>query len=165
MRRGELSTEDFIMELGDKGAGFAAGSYGFAVGQAVIPIPVVGGIVGSMAGYALSGALYGGLKDALSSPKLAREERVRVERECSEAVRAIRDFRAKMEALISEYLTSHIKTFHEAFDAMKDSLSLGDIDGFISGANTITEKLGGRVQFRDMEEFDELMDSDEAFVL
>ncbi len=162
---GELSTEDFIIELGDKGAGFAAGSYGFAVGQAMIPIPVVGGLIGSMVGYALSGAVYGKLREALSSGKLAREERIRVERECDEAVRAIRDFRAKMEALISEYLTSHIKTFHAAFDTMRDSLSLGDIDGFISGANTITKKLGGRVQFEDMREFDGLMMSDEAFVL
>ena len=48
---------------------------------------------------------------------------------------------------------------------MMDSMSLGDIDGFISGANTITEKLGGRVQFRNMQEFDAFMDSDEAFVL
>ena len=70
-----------------------------------------------------------------------------------------------MEALISEYLTSHITAFHAAFDTMRDSLSLGDIDGFISGANTITQKLGGRVQFRNMQEFDAFMDSDEAFVL
>lgn len=152
---GEIDTGEFILELGEKGAGFAAGSYGFAVG----------GIIGSMVGYALSGAFYGSLVENLNAAKFAREERIRVERECAEAVKAIREFRAKLEALISQYFTSHITTFHAAFDAMKDSLSLGDIDGFISGANMITEKLGRRVQFRNMREFDALMDSDEAFVL
>ena len=48
---------------------------------------------------------------------------------------------------------------------MNEALRLDDADGYISGANMITEKLGGRVQFRNTKEFDALMDSDEAFVL
>lgn len=162
---GEISTEDFIIELGDKGAGFAAGSYGFVAGQALIPIPIVGGVVGSMVGYMLSGALYGKLKEAMSGAKLAHEERVRIERECEEAVKAIRKFRAEMEDLISKYLTGHITAFHSAFGIMNEALAVGDADGFISGANMITQKLGGNVQFRNMREFDSLMDSDEAFAL
>lgn len=162
---GELSTEDFIMELGDKGSGFAAGSYGFVAGQALIPIPIVGGVVGSMVGYMLSSTFYGGLKEALMSAKLAREEELRIERECREAIRAIQEFRARLEALISKYFIEHIKVFHTALDIMKGALGVGDIDGFISGANMITENFGGHVQFRNMGEFDALMMSDEAFVL
>lgn len=162
---GELSTEDFIIELGDNGAGLASGGYGFLAGQALIPIPIVGGVVGSMVGYMLSGALYGNLKETLSGAKLAHEERLRVERECEEAVKALRNFRAEMESLISKYLTSHIKAFHSAFGVMNEALIIGDADGFISGANMITRKMGGRVQFEDMREFDALMMSDEAFVL
>ena len=112
---GEIDTGEFILELGRDGAGFAAGSYGFGVGQVLIPIPVVGGVIGSMVGYALSGAFYGSLAESLNAAKFAREERIRIERECAEAVKAIRDFRAKMEELISQYLTSHITAFHEAF--------------------------------------------------
>ena len=162
---GEIDTGEFILELGEKGAGFAAGSYGFAVGQALIPIPVVGGIVGSMVGYALSGAFYGSLAESLNAARFAHDERVRIERECAEAVKRIREFRARMEELISEYLTGHIKAFHEAFDTMKEALGVGDVDGFISGANMITKKLGGRVQFEDMGGFDALMMGEEAFVL
>ena len=162
---GEIDTGEFILELGRDGAGFAAGSYGFGVGQVLIPIPVVGGVIGSMVGYALSGAFYGSLAESLNAAKFAREERIRIERECAEVVKAIRDFRAKMEELISQYLTSHITAFHEAFGVMNEALRLDDADGYISGANMITEKLGGRVQFRNTKEFDALMDSDEAFVL
>ena len=162
---GEIDTEEFIIELGDKGAGFAAGSYGFAIGQAMIPIPVVGGLIGSMVGYALSGAVYGKLREALTGDKLAREERLRIERECAEAIAKIREYRAQMEEMISRYLVSHIKTFREAFNAMGEALSLGDADKFITGANMITKKLGGHVQFEDMRGFDALMMSEEAFVL
>ena len=162
---GEINTEDFIVELGDKGAGLAAGSYGFVAGQALIPIPIVGGVVGSMVGYMLASTFYGGLKESLMAEKLAREEERRIERECREAIRAIQEFRARLEALISGYFIEYITAFHEAFDTMKEALGVGDIDGFIAGANMITEKLGGHVQFRNMREFDALMMSDEAFVL
>lgn len=162
---GEIDTAEFIVELGEKGTGFAAGSYGFMVGQALIPIPVVGGVVGSMVGYALSGALYGALTADVKGGKLAREERLRIERECEKAAAMLKEYRTKMEALISQYLTEHITAFHEAFDVMKSALMVGDADGFISGANMITKKLGGNVQFGNMQEFDGLMLGDQAFVL
>ena len=164
---GEINTEDFILELGDKGTGLAAGGYGFAVGQALIPIPIVGGVVGSMVGYMLASSFYGELVEFLgvNEAKLAREERLRIERECQEAIARIREYRAQMEEMISRYLTEHITAFHSAFDTMKEALGIGDVDGFIAGANMITKKLGGRVQFEDMGGFDALMMSDEAFVL
>ena len=162
---GEINTEDFIIELGDKGSGLAAGGYGFAVGQAMIPIPIVGGVVGSLVGYALSSSLYGGLVERLNGAKLAHEERLRIERECQKAIEMLKEYRKQMEDLISRYLTEHITAFHTAFDTMKEALGIGDVDGFISGANMITENLGGRVQFRNMREFDSLMMSEEAFVL
>lgn len=164
---GEINTEDFILELGDKGTGLAAGGYGFAVGQTLIPIPIVGGVVGSMVGYMLASSFYGELVEFLgvNEAKLAREERLRIERECQEAIARIREYRAQMEEMISRYLTEHITAFHSAFDTMKEALGIGDVDGFIAGANMITKKLGGRVQFEDMGSFDALMMSDEAFVL
>ena len=113
----------------------------------------------------MSGAFCGSLTESLHAARFAHDERVRIERECAEAVKRIREFRARMEELISEYLTGHIKAFHEAFDTMKEALGVGDVDGFISGANMITKKLGGRVQFEDMGGFDALMMGEEAFVL
>lgn len=161
---GDIDTEGFIIELGNKGSGLALGGYGFALGQAVIPIPIVGGVIGSMIGYALSSSLYGGLVEQLNKSKLAHEERLRVERECEEAIRLLKEYRAQMEEMISRYLSGHIAAFHEAFDTMKEALGIGDIDGFISGANMITRKLGGHVQFEDMRGFDNLMMSEKAFV-
>ena len=162
---GEIDGVECLEDLGVKGTGMLSAAMFAGYGQLMIPIPVVGAAVGSMIGYALSGALYGKLKESLTSAKLAHEERLRVERECEEAVKEIRKFRAEMEALISEYLTSHITAFHSAFGIMNEALAVGDADGFISGANMITQKLGGNVQFRNMREFDSLMDSDEAFAL
>ena len=36
----------------------------------------------------------------------------------------------------------------------------GDANGVIAGANAITRKLGGKVQFNNMDEFDKFLDDD-----
>lgn len=162
---GEIDGVECLEELGQKGANMTTSAVFAGLGQAVIPIPIVGAVAGSMIGYALSGVFYGELVNSLKAEKLSREERIRVEHECSEAIKALKEYRANIESLISRYLTENIKAFNTAFDVMKDALNIGDVDGFISGANAITEKFGGHVQFRNMKEFDDLMSSDEAFVL
>ena len=162
---GEISGTECVEELQEKGVGMAGAIAGAEIGQAVIPIPVVGAVAGSIIGYAVSSAWYNGLKSILNREKIAYEEYLRIERECNEAIEALKEYRKKIEALISKYMIEHITAFHTAFDVMKDAFEIGDIDGFISGANMITKKLGGTVQFNDMREFDELMMSSEALVL
>jgi hypothetical protein len=48
---------------------------------------------------------------------------------------------------------------------MKISIQIGDVDGFIQGVNDITHKLGGKTQFDNFEQFDELMLSSKHFKL
>ena len=162
---GEIDGKECAAELQEKGSGMAGAIAGAEIGQAVIPVPVVGAVVGSVVGYALAGEVYGAVRRFLDRKELAREERVRIERECREAVKALEEFRAKVDAVISQYLAGHIRAFCEAFGVMDEAMRLGDADGYILGANMLTRKLGGDVQFEDMKEFDALMMSDEAFVL
>jgi hypothetical protein len=178
--KGEIDGVECLIELGEKGTGMvasamfstlgAAGAVAVfgksaAIGQLVIPIPVIGGLIGGMVGYALSSACYSQLVDALKDAKLAREERIRIEAECAEAVRMIRQYRAEMEIAVNQYLCDHMIIFHKAFDDMKSALNIGDIDGFIAGANTITKKLGKTPQFETFNEFDALMTSEETIRL
>lgn len=162
---GEIDGKECIAELQEKGAGTAGAIAGAEVGQAVIPVPVVGAAVGAMVGYALAGEVYGAAKRYLDREGEAREERVRVERECREAVKALEEFRARAELVVSQYLAGSIRAFREVFGVMDEAMRLGDVDGYIFGANMLTWKLGGVVQFEDMREFNALMMSDEAFVL
>jgi hypothetical protein len=178
--KNEIDGVQCFEELGEKGTGmissamFASlGTIGAvsvfgksaAIGQIVIPIPVIGGLIGGMIGYALSSACYGQLMTALKEAKEARKRRMQIEAECEEVVRMIRQYRAEMETAISEYLSDHITVFHTSFDEIKTALDIGDIDGFISGANKITRKLGGEPQFENISEFESFMEGSEKLTL
>ena len=128
------------------------------VGQAAIPIPIVGTMVGSIVGYALSSAFYKELTTSLKDAKLARENRIRIEKECNEAINYIRQCREEMNRIASQYLSDYQNVFNSAFSDMDSALLSGDIDLFISGANKITKKLGGTIQYENMNEFESFMD-------
>jgi hypothetical protein len=178
--KGEIDGVQCFEELGEKGTGMlssamfsslgAAGAVAVfgksaVIGQLIIPIPIIGGLIGGMVGYALSSACYDQLMKALKDAKIARENRIEIEAECAEAIRMIREYRMEIETAISTYLSDHIDYFHIAFDEIKTALNIGDIDGFIAGANTITRKLGGKPQFENMSEFEKLMSNSEKLSL
>lgn len=162
---GEISGTECLEAIGKTGAVTVSSMAYGAVGQMFIPVPVVGAIVGSMVGYTLSSLCYSNLMNALNRAKLAREERIRIEKECAEAIKVIRAYRQEMNKYMDAYLTDYRTSFNNAFRDIKTALSIGDVDGCIDGFNQITRKLGGRVEFNNMDEFDKRMKDSSPFIL
>lgn len=163
--KGEISGVDCLIEIGEKGTSNIGAAMFAAVGQAAIPIPVVGTLVGSMIGYALTSAFYGSLVSALKDAEIAHENRIRIEKECEEAIAMIRQYRSEMNDYVQRYLKYYNDVFNDAFMQMDDAFLSNDIDLFIGGANKITRALGGVEQFTNMNEFDSFMNSSQAFDL
>lgn len=63
--RGEITTQECILALGERGINFAASGYGAIVGQALIPIPIVGGAIGSMVGGSVTSFLASNMRESL----------------------------------------------------------------------------------------------------
>ena len=162
---GEIDGVECLEELGQEGAGMISSSMFAVVGQALIPVPVLGGLIGGMVGYAFASSAYGVLTDALKDEKLAREERIQIEQACEEHIKLIREYRAEMEKLISEYLAESMDVFRESFSGIKNALAIGDVDWFIDSANSITEQFGGKTSFSNMDEFDSMMLNGSTFKL
>lgn len=89
---GEMTTQECLIQLGDKGLNMATMGYSMAVGQALIPIPVVGGAVGALVGAMLTTNLYNGLMNDLQTKQLEHQERMRIIAECNEAAEQARMF-------------------------------------------------------------------------
>ena len=161
----EISGLECLEELGEKGTGQVSSVIFAIAGQELIPIPVVGGIIGSMVGYTLTTAFYKEILGTLKDAKLTHDERIRIEKESAEVISLMRQYRKEMNNLINRYLFDYTATFNNAFNQMYKAIKLNDIDGFISGANEITKKVNGKVHFKNFNEFDSFMGSLAPFKL
>lgn len=162
---GEISTQQCIIELGDRGLNLATAGYSAVVGQALIPIPVIGGAIGALVGSTLTSGLYHSLINILQTKELEHQERLRIIEECKEAAEQARAFRSELELYLENYFREYRDCFDEALSEMRFAFQIGDADGVVAGANQITRKLGGRVVFETEEEFDVFLNSDIVDVL
>lgn len=105
------------------------------------------------------------LKSALDDATITREQRILVEKQCTESIEMMRQYRLQMNEIASNYLFEHADAFNKGIAAMDRAILEGDINGFIKGNTDIQDILNYEVQFRNEEEFDSLMDSDIAFKL
>ena len=80
-------------------------------------------------------------------------------------LRQLQEYKAKLDEHVSQYLAEDIEAFLNGFDLMNEGLRSNDSDLVIKGNVTIQRVLGREPQFTTQAEFDDLMDSDEAFVM
>lgn len=163
--RGDIDGIQCLEELGEKGTSQLGAAMFAAAGQTLIPIPVVGGMIGSVVGYALTSACYGELLSALKDAKLAHEERLKIEKYCEEAIKMIIEYREQMNETVNKYLTDIRDTFDETIMLADKSIWQNDIDTFIDAANKMSIKMGRKPQFNNFKEFDSLMVSEEMIKL
>lgn len=162
---GEISTEECLLELGEKGLGMLTSGYSMAIGQALIPIPVVGGAVGALVGSMLTSKYYQELVMQLKTREFEHKERLRIIAECERAAEEARQYREELLQYLNEYFTDYQDCFDNALSIIHESFRAGDADGIIEGANQITRKLGGHVDYSNVNGFREYLLSDSIDVL
>lgn len=150
---GEITTQQCMIELGEKGLNLATAGYSALIGQTLIPIPVVGGVLGALVGSALTSGLYHSLIGELQTKELEHQERLRIIMECRQAAEQARAFRAELEVYLENYFKEYRDCFDEALSVMQFAFYAGDADGVIAGANQITRKLGGQVHYETVDQF------------
>lgn len=157
---GEITTQECIIELGEKGINFATVGYSMAAGQALIPIPVIGAAIGALVGSVATDKFCGELINTLKMKELEHQERQRIIAEYKKAANEARAYRAELESYLEKYFRDYQDCFDEALSQIKFAFQVGDADGVIVGANQITRKLGGRVHFNTVDEFKDFLNDD-----
>ncbi len=102
---------------------------------------------------------------SMKEAREAKRSRVLIEQQCEEMLAELMHSREELRQLTEKYFTEHYETMEAGFAAIDRAILHDDIDGFIQGNTMLQEMLGHQQQFHNMEEFDALMDSDEAFKL
>ncbi|PUD12494.1 hypothetical protein [Helicobacter pylori] len=124
-------------------------------GQALIPIPVVGGFVGAV----LSETCFNALLKAREEAKLARQRRIEIERECREIIKLLEIYQNQFKEVFEKYFHETTKFFNQSFNELERVLYAGDADLAIGVNNKIQERLGQKALSNNKQELWELITS------
>lgn len=102
---------------------------------------------------------------AAQDAELAKMHRIEIERFLCEAIEHLKIQRAEMERLLDDALLSRLVPFDKAIGAMDKAVLFDDDDAFVAANSDLRVLFGGRMQYRNKEEFEVLMLSDETFRL
>ena len=159
--KGEITTQECILSIGEKGINFAATGYAMTIGQTLIPVPVIGAVVGAIIGSAIMNGVQNELTNALEKSEFEHQERLRIITECEQLAKQERKYREELEAYLERYFKEYRECFDTALVTIDNAFVQKKSDDIIAGANQITEKLGGKVKYRTVKEARKFIFSDE----
>ncbi len=126
-------------------------------GQALIPIPVVGALVGGFVGAMLSETFFNILNS--ERVELARQMRIDIEKECRELIKLLGAYQNQFKEVFERYFHETTRFFNQSFDELERALYAGDADLAIGVNNKIQERLGQKPLFNNKQECWELITS------
>ncbi len=147
---GKIDKTELLKQLGKANTTLISSGAMAVAGQALIPIPVVGALIGGFVGAVLSETFF----NALNSKKveLARQKRIEIEKECRESIRLLEMYQNQFKEVFEQYFHGTIKIFNESFDELERALYAGDADLTIGADNKIQERLGQKPLFGNKQE-------------
>lgn len=146
------------------------GAWAFGVvGQAVVPVPVVGALVGSTAGYVASAAILEGLKLARAaaiSADVAEQRLAELEAEALAAVRAMEEHRLTLELVMDQEARQFADTIVPLLDGLEACLSARRDTEAMDQLARLNLELGVKLDWATLPEFDDFMsDADQRLQL
>ncbi len=110
--------------------------------QALIPIPVVGALIGGFVGITMSKTFYDISLKILKEAKKAYQDRIKAEKKCREHIRLLEMYQNQFKEVFERYFHETARFFNESFDELERALYAGDADLAIGANNKIQEGLG-----------------------
>ncbi|WP_120839416.1 DUF456 domain-containing protein [Helicobacter pylori] len=156
---GNIDGKELLKQLGKANTTLiSSGAMAFA-GQALIPIPVVGMLIGGFVGAVLSETCLNSLLKAREEAKLARQRRIEIEKECREIIKLLEIYQNQFKEVFEQYFHETTKFFNQSSDGLERALYAGDADLAIAVNNKPREWLDQKALFDNSKEGWELITS------
>ncbi|GAA7639628.1 hypothetical protein JP0138_07580 [Helicobacter pylori] len=149
---GKIDKAELCKQLGRTNTSLLSGGHYALAGQALIPIPVVGALIGGFVGITMSKTFYNISLKTLKEAKEAHQRRIEIEKECRESIRQLEMHQNQFKEVFERYFHGTIKFFNESFDELERALYAGDADLAIGVNNKIQEGLGQKALFGNKQE-------------
>lgn len=156
---GKIDETELLKQLGKANATLVSSGAMAVAGQTLIPIPVVGALVGGFVGAILSETCFNAFLKAREEAKLVRQRRIEIERKCHEFIKLLGAYQNQFKEVFERYFHETTKFFNQSLDELERALYAGDADLAIGVNNKIQEKLGQKPLFNNKQECWELMNN------
>ncbi|WRA96073.1 hypothetical protein E5L37_03790 [Helicobacter pylori] len=156
---GKIDKTELLKQLGKANATLVSSGAMAVAGQALIPIPVVGALIGGFVGAMLSETFFNAFLKAREEAKLACQRRIEIEKECREIIKLLEAYQNQFKEVFEKYFHETTKFFNQSSDELERALYAGDADLAIGVNNKIQERLGQKPLFNNTQEFWELITS------
>ncbi len=154
---GKIDKTELLKQLGKANTTLvSSGAMAFA-GQALIPIPVVGALVGGFVGAILSETCFNAFLKAREEAKLVRQRRIEIEKECREIIKQLEAYQNQFKEVFEKYFHETTKFFNQSFNELERASYAGDADLAIAVNNKSREWLGQKALFDNKQEGWELI--------
>lgn len=153
--KGEINSIELVEELGEKGTGMMAASFGAAVGTLVFP--GVGTVVGGMVGYLSSSTIYQACMKTLKEERLSYERRNRIHALATAAMESMDKQGKELLNLIDRFYAERYKIFSESLSRLEDSRNNDNLEMYTESLSRIAIEMGGALQFKNFDEFNNFM--------
>lgn len=164
--KGEISTSECILQLGERGTNIMVANYTAVVGQMLIPIPFVGAAVGAMVGSVLTSAYYKELLSAAEAANLAKEEYAKIKRETDAAIKLLNQETEEFEKVTQKLFKERAEAINAGFKDITKATMDNDFELMAKGLERISNSFGRSIGYKTFAEFDEMMkNQDVAFKL
>ncbi|WQY81903.1 hypothetical protein E5L62_03685 [Helicobacter pylori] len=156
---GKIDKTELLKQLGKANTTLISSGAMAVAGQALIPIPVVGALVGGFVGAVLSETFFNAFLKAREEAKLARQRRIEIEKECRELIKLLEIYQNQFKEVFERYFHETTKFFNQSFNELERALYAGDADLAIAVNNKPREWLGQKALFDNSKEGWELITS------
>lgn len=149
---GNIDGKELLKQLGKANATLISSGAMAVAGQALIPIPVVGALIGGFVGATLSETFFNAFLKAREEAKLARQRRIEIEKECREIIKLLEIYQNQFKEVFEKYFHETTKFFNQSFDELERVLYAGDADLVIGVNNKIQERISQKALFDNSKE-------------
>ncbi|WP_231223487.1 hypothetical protein [Helicobacter pylori] len=156
---GKIDGKELLKQLGKANTTLVSSGAMAVAGQALIPIPVVGALIGGFVGAILSETFFNAFLKAREEAKLACQRRIEIERECRELIKLLETYQNQFNEVFERYFHETTKFFNQSFNELERALYAGDADLAIGVNNKSREWLGQKALFDNSKEGWELITS------
>ncbi|GAA8685515.1 hypothetical protein HpDR81_14050 [Helicobacter pylori] len=154
---GKIDKTELLKQLGKANTTLVSSGAMAVAGQVLIPIPVVGALIGGFVGAILSETFFNAFLKAREEAKLARQRRIEIERECREIIKLLEIYQNQLKEVFEKYFHETTKFFNQSFNELERASYAGDADLAIGVNNKIQERLGQKALFDNKQEGWELI--------